>query len=60
MQDRLEAEPTEVEQDEDQQQEWWGTESEREHGGRSGQFHLRGDASDKGRRSNIGHQEEPG
>ena len=34
----------------------WGTESERQRGGGSEQFHLPGGASDEGRRRNTGHQ----
>ena len=44
--------------DEGQQQEQRGTESERQPGGGSGQFHLPGGASDEGRRRNTGHQKE--
>ena len=54
----IEAETTEMKADEGQHHEQRESESEKQHGGGSGQVHLPGDASDKGQRSNIGHQEE--
>ena len=44
--------------DEGQQQEQRWTESERQRGGGSGQFHLPGGANDEGRRRNTGHKKE--